>query len=190
MSSGRYDGVRRDDYFQGEVSDAPFRLRPARPPSGRAGGTSLTLAGEQDMGSPMILIAALGLLAAVGCIVAACLASTWPRRVGLIVAACVLLIPAGLFTIALFPEVVDARVRAYKRFYADIEPGMTRADVTALVQRHYPADGRRLPPKIQEDSESRLGFFMNPEDSHELNCEGIFLDLKDGRVAGKRYSED
>jgi len=73
---------------------------------------------------------------------------------------------------------------------APIQPGMTRFEVLASLERHYPAGGPRQRPKIMKDTADELGFFMNPEDSYEPNCEGIFLDFADGKVTRKRYSRD
>jgi len=59
-----------------------------------------------------------------------------------------------------------------------------------LLDRHYPASGPRRRPKVMTDEPGRLGFFMDPERYREPNCEGIFLTLTNGRVAGKWYSAD
>lgn len=101
-----------------------------------------------------------------------------------------LLVPAYLVVAVYAPELIDARIRTYKALYREIESGMTRDQVLAMVDKHYPAGGMRQRPKIMKDTFEELGFFMNPEHSREPNCEGIFLDLADGRVVGKRYSRD
>ena len=123
---------------------------------------------------PLILIAALTLIGAVACLVFAYLASHWLKRGILIVAALFLLGPSGVALIGFKPELVDDRFRTYKLF-GDIEVGMSRAKVMTLVDQHYPSEGERLRPNIIEDSDKKLSFFMNPEDSTEPNCEGIFL---------------
>jgi hypothetical protein len=71
-----------------------------------------------------------------------------------------------------------------------VEIGMTRSDIINLVASHYPDDGLRLAPTVMDDTPTSLGFFMNPEDSREPNCEGIFLVLQDGKVVSKSYSND
>jgi hypothetical protein len=101
-----------------------------------------------------------------------------------------LLLPTGLMIAGLNPWLVDARFRAYRSFYRDIESGMTRQQVMELVHRHYPTGGPRRTPNIVTDSPTNLGFFMNPEGSREPNCEGIFLTLTDGRVTNVSYSAD
>ena len=45
-------------------------------------------------------------------------------------------------------------------------------------------------PKVLEDSDTRLDFFMNPERSTEPNCEGIFLQMQENKVVKKSYSAD
>ncbi len=87
------------------------------------------------------------------------------------------------------PGILDPRFRAYQRFYSDISPGMSRAQVIALRDRHYPADGPRESPELFEQ-EGRFYFFMNPEGAREPNCEGIFLTLYNNTVIGKHYSPD
>lgn len=88
------------------------------------------------------------------------------------------------------PELIDARFRTYKAFYRDIEIGMKREDVDALLERRYPAGGERQRPMLMNNAADAVGYFMNPEESTEPNCEGIFLKLKDGRVTEKQYSAD
>jgi hypothetical protein len=102
----------------------------------------------------------------------------------------VFLVPAGYVYVAFHPEFVDKRFRTYKAFYRDIHVGMTREEVIAAMDRRYPADGPRQRPKIMSDESGELGFFMDPENSREPNCEGIFLTLESGRVVKKQYSPD
>ena len=139
---------------------------------------------------PVFLIAGLTLVGAIGCIVFTCRASGWIKRAILLLVALILLAPSGLLAIMLKPELVDVRFRAYKRLYRDIQIGMTRDEVMATVQRHYPSGGRRMEPKVLEDSTNRLDFFMSPEGSREPNCEGIFLQMQEDRVVRKKYSAD
>lgn len=139
---------------------------------------------------PIFPIAAVTLVGALACLVFACLASRWLKRSLLILVALVLLAPSGLALVVLKPELVDARVRTYKRFYRDIQVGMTRPEVMELVDRHYPPRGDRLRPEVIKDSDGQLGFHMNPEDPSGPNCEGIFLKMREDRVVNKTYSAD
>jgi hypothetical protein len=139
--------------------------------------------------NPILVIAAVTLVGAIACSVFACFASRWFKRSILIVAALVLLAPSGLALITAKPELVDARFRTYKRLYRDIQVGITRSEVMELVDRHYPVNGERLRPAVMEDSDSKLGFFMNPEESGP-NCEGIFLQMQEDRVVKKEYVAD
>jgi hypothetical protein len=112
-------------------------------------------------------------------------------RAVIIVVSLMVLLPTGYVLCQIFaPELVDVRFRAYSNFYRDIQPGMTREDVYALMDRHYPASGGRKKPKVFEDIPPRLGFFMNPEGSSEPNCEGIFLTMEQGKVVEKDYARD
>lgn len=52
--------------------------------------------------------------------------------------------------------------------------GISRAEVFIVLERCYPKDGPRKRPKVMDDQPGSLGFFINPERSHEPNCEGIF----------------
>ena len=139
---------------------------------------------------PLILIAAVTMIGAIACLVFAYLASHWFKRGILIVAALFLLGPSGVALIGFKPELVDDRLRTYKQLFGDIEVGMSRAEVMTLVDQHYPSEGERLRPDLIEDSDKKLSFFMNPEDSAEPNCEGIFLEMQDNKVMRKSYARD
>ena len=139
---------------------------------------------------PFILIAAGGALAASVAIVIACRAKSGLVTAMMVVLALVFIAPAGYVFLAFHPELVDGRFRTYKRFYHDIQVGMTREQVLAAMEQRYPTNGARLRPKIMNDSADGLGFFMNPETSREPNCEGIFLTLEAGRVTKVVYSAD
>ena len=139
---------------------------------------------------PLIIIAAITLIGAIACLVFAYLASHWLKRGILIVAALFLLGPSGVALICFKPELVDDRFRTYKQLFGDIEVGMSRAEVMTLVDQHYPSKGERLRPNLIEDSDKKLSFFMNPEDSTEPNCEGIFLKMQDNKVVRKSYTRD
>ena len=139
---------------------------------------------------PLILIAAVTLIGAIACLVFAYLASHWLKRGILIVAALFLLGPSGVALIGFKPELVDSRYKTYKQLFRDIEVGMSRAEVMTLVDQHYPSEGERLLPNLIEDSDKKFGFFMNPEDSAEPNCEGIFLEMQDNNVVRKSYARD
>ena len=139
---------------------------------------------------PIFLIAAVTLIGAVACLVFAYLTSKWIKRGILIVAALFLLCPSGVALIGFKPELVDDRFKTYKQLFGDIEVGMSRADVMTLIDQHYPSEGERLRPNIIEDSDKKLGFFMNPEDSTEPNCEGIFLRMQGDKVVRKSYARD
>ena len=139
---------------------------------------------------PLILIAAVTMIGAVACLVFAYLASHWLKRGILIVAGLFLLCPSGVALIGFKPELVDSRYKTYKQLFGDIEVGMSRAQVMTLVDQHYPSGGKRLRPNLIEDSDKKLSFFMNSEDSTEPNCEGIFLRMQDNKVVRKSYSPD
>ena len=140
--------------------------------------------------NPIFLVPLLTLVGAVVCIVCAVRVAKWSKRVAFLVVALVLLVPPAFVTVAVFPELVDARFRTYKRFYRDIEVGMTRAEVDQLIARHYPPNGKRGEPFVCEDFENRLSFLMDPEGDRHPNCEGIQLTMKDGKVVEKSYTPD
>src|SRR5687768_3789322 len=129
---------------------------------------------------PFVLIAAIGVLFAVGALIIAYIVRSGGLRALMIFLAMIFLLPGAFVLVAFYPELVDDRFRTYKRFYSAIEIGMTREQVLAAMERYYPADGKRMQPKIMSDTPTDLGFFMNPESSREPNCEGIFLKLETG----------
>ena len=137
-----------------------------------------------------ILIAAVGALAALVGIVVACRAKSRLVTAMMVVLALIFIAPSGYVLLAFHSEFIDGRFRTYKKFYRDIEVGMTREQVLAAMEQRYPANGPRKRPKIMDDTPESLGFFMNPEASREPNCEGIFLTLETGRVTKIVYSAD
>ncbi|HEY1170802.1 MAG TPA: hypothetical protein VGH19_05475 [Verrucomicrobiae bacterium] len=139
---------------------------------------------------PVILISVIGALAALIALVFACKVKNRLGTAMLIVLAMVFITPSVFVFLAFHPELVDARFRTYKRFHSDIQVGMTREQVIAVMEQRYPANGPRQRPKIMDDTSTRLGFFMNPETSREPNCEGIFVTLENGKVAEIIYSRD
>ncbi|MDA7880992.1 hypothetical protein N9A94_01665 [Akkermansiaceae bacterium] len=110
-------------------------------------------------------------------------------RILLFLAGSGILIPSVLFFLALNLWITDPRFRTYRSFYYDIEEGMTREEVLRVLVKHYPRDGAREHPIIRTDDDEKMGFFMNPEESAPI-AEGIFLDLKEGIVVKKTYSND
>ena len=139
---------------------------------------------------PILLIAAVGVLAALITVIVACRARSRLVTAMMLVLALVFIAPAAYVLLAFYPELVDSRFRTYKGFYRDIQVGMTREQVLAALARRYPKTGTRQPPRLMQDETNSLGFFMNPETFREPNCEGIFLKLEAGRVASKVYSAD
>jgi hypothetical protein len=140
--------------------------------------------------NPIILVAAIGALLALGAVVVACKVGSSGIRALMVVVALVSLLPMGWVFVAAHPELVDGRFRTYKAFYRDIQVGMTREQVLAAMEQRYPLHGPPKRPIIVFDIPRHLGFFMNPETSREPNCEGIFLTLEQGHVIEKRYSPD
>lgn len=114
-----------------------------------------------------------------------------PLRVASGVLAVAVLTPGAYLFLALrHPGVLDARFRAYHAFYHDLGAGMTRAEVSAAMARHYPEGGDRRAPIVFRDEPSRLGLHMHAEGRTGPNCEGILLEFRAGRVTHKHYSRD
>jgi hypothetical protein len=140
---------------------------------------------------PIILLTAVAAVLATIAITVACLVRNRGVKALMIVLALVFLLPAAYIPIAVFrPELVDSRFRVYKKFYKDLQVGMTREQVLAAMDQRYPISGPRNRPTIMEDTPTRLVFFMNPETSREPNCEGIFLTLENNRVTKVEYAAD
>ena len=139
---------------------------------------------------PFILIAALGAFLAFVAIAGVCFTRSGGAKVLLIIFAVMFSLPAIYVFLGFHPELVDGRFRTYKAFYQDIQVDMTRDEVFAALDRHYPKSGPRQRSKTLDDTAQALNFFMNPETSREPNCEGIFLTLTNGHVVKKEYSRD
>jgi hypothetical protein len=140
---------------------------------------------------PIFVLAVLGVMASLILLITVFRVRRAGLKVLLVLIAVVTLAPAALVVLTMYPEWVDARFRSYKAFYAGIQLGMTREDVMAVQAKIYPEGGPRQKPRIIVDEAESLTFFMNAEvpDSW-INCEGILLGLKDGRVVSKIYSPD
>jgi|GEM_PF-558834 hypothetical protein len=140
---------------------------------------------------PIVVLAILGVVASLILLFTVFRVRRAGLKVLLVLLAIVTLAPAGLVVLTMYPELLDARFRSYKAFYEDIHLGMTREEVMAVQAKHYPEGGPRQKPRIMIDEAESLTFFMNAEvpDSW-INCEGIFLGFKDGRVVSKTYSPD
>lgn len=109
----------------------------------------------------------------------------WSSALGVL-----LIFPVSLFfTLALNPWMGDSRFRAFRSLYYDLEEGMTRAEVAAEIERHYPDSGRRGRPSENINEKDRLMLFMNTEDGSHT-CEGIFIGFRDDVVTGVSYSCD
>ena len=143
-----------------------------------------------NVASPILLIVALSSLLAGLFVVLAIRASRRLARAGLGVCAIVLCIPAFWLFLAFHEELVDKRVAAYKTFYSHLQVGMTRDDVSALVERDYPSGGPRQRPKIVVETQDHVSFCMSPEGERDPNCEGIYITFRDGRVSQKEYVRD
>ena len=138
----------------------------------------------------LLMIVAIALIGTIACLVFARRVRGGIKRSILIVAAIILLSPSGLALICFKPELVDGRYRTYKQLYRDIQVGMSRAEVMALVEQHYLESGQRLRPSVVTNSEGRLSFNMNLEGSREPNSEGISVNLQQDLVVHKFYSKD
>jgi len=114
----------------------------------------------------------------------------WYKKVVYAIITLTLLFVPAFFTEVFAPEFNDARFRTYKRFYRDIEVGMTRADVEQLITKHYPHGGKRGTPITNHDSEDYLYYWMDPEGTREPNCEGISIQFQDGKIVKKDYIPD
>lgn len=113
-----------------------------------------------------------------------------PRVVLGITSATAILMVSWLMVMILAPNWINARHRAYKTFYDDLQVGMSREQVIRSMEEHYPAAGPRQRPKIATDTSTELGFLMTPENPGDPNAEGISVVLSDGRVTRKYYSRD
>jgi len=140
---------------------------------------------------PVILILALVFLGGLACVVLSVFVRRLFLRILLIVMGIVVMAAPCIFLLLVeHPELVDGRFRTYKAFYSDIREGMTREEVFTCIAKHYPEQGERCKPTILSDTNTALEFFMDPEDSQQPNCEGIFLKMKSGKVIEKEYSPD
>ena len=82
-----------------------------------------------------MLVAAFAGIAALVAIVIACSARKRIVTAIMIVLALTFMLPAGHVFLLFHPEWVDGRFRTYKKFYRDIQVGMTRGQVLAALKR-------------------------------------------------------
>lgn len=144
-----------------------------------------------SLSNPIFILLAVAVALAIPVFIATRIARDRSSRIALVAIGVLCIAAPGYLIVRLYaPHLVDARYRAYREFYDDLEIGMTREQVLAALENHYPTDGPRQRPKPVGHTEDRMGFFMNPEHSHDPNCEGIFLDFSGGQMTRKRYSPD
>ena len=140
---------------------------------------------------PVHWLAIFGIVISIILVVAAFRCRGWQLKGWLFALSLAALAPAALVLAASYPDWADPRFSAYRTFFDDIQPGMTRADVLAIRAKHYPEGGPRQLPRIMIDEADSLTFFMHPEDPlSPIDCEAILLTLVDGRVVAKEYSPD
>ena len=144
---------------------------------------------ETSLSAPLSCLCLFGVLVALFLFVFGIRKYGWARILLILTGSGVLISSVFIF-LALNSWIIDPRFRTYRSFYYEIEEGMTRQQVIEILIKHYPRDGARDRPTVRSDDEDQLGFFMNPEDYREPNCEGIFLEMKDGVVVKKTYSND
>jgi hypothetical protein len=111
-------------------------------------------------------------------------------RLVLAVVALAFLGPSVILGVGRNPWLVDARYRTYMQFYWSLGKGMSREEVMAMLEKAYPPTGPRIRPRIIEDSGTRLGFHMNPENQPQPDHEAIYLKLEAGKVMGKSYERN
>lgn len=144
---------------------------------------------ETSLSAPLSCLCLFGVLVALFLFVFGIRKYGWARILLILTGSGVLISSVFIF-LALNSWIIDPRFRTYRSFYYEIEEGMTRQQVIEILIKHYPRDGARDRLTVRSDDEDQLGFFMNPEDYREPNCEGIFLEMKDGVVVKKTYSND
>jgi hypothetical protein len=140
---------------------------------------------------PFYLILAAGAVLALGAALLTNRGGGSGQRVALLALAIALVVlPALVFGAALFPELFDARIRTYKRFYRNVEVGMTRDELLAVMRTTYEAAPQFAPPRLMTDTPERIFFLMDPQDSGGPNAEGIGFTLTSGKVSHKSYARD
>ena len=80
-------------------------------------------------------------------------------------------------------------VKPYKRFFAAIQPGMTEAEVLALLHREFPEGGMHPVPVRDDFRTNEISFALDPNETM-LNAEAVILYMENGRVVKKVYSPD
>jgi hypothetical protein len=139
----------------------------------------------------------LGVIVALAAAFAAVPASIVAVRSGSAVRASFVLVLAMLATtpstyvvLGVWPELVDARFRTFKRLHSALEVGMLRQEILDEVERRYPAEGPRRRPAVLFNADERWILRMDSEGAREPNCESILIDEADGRASRIRYSAD
>lgn len=99
-------------------------------------------------------------------------------------------VPAAWLFMAVYPELRDPRYKTYRAFYGDIQPGMSRAELDGLLDRHYPPRGARTRPSLGPESSGYVYLFMDPEGSKKRDIMGVLVKMQDGKVLDKEYVAD
>ncbi|MEM6840316.1 MAG: hypothetical protein AAF609_26225 [Cyanobacteria bacterium P01_C01_bin.120] len=103
----------------------------------------------------------------------------------------VTLLPAAayiLFMLAL-PFTNPSSVKPAVRAVNAIQPGMTQAEARAVVNRHFPEEGRFKPPMLVTEEVDRLAYVLDPDDG-AYNAAFIVVRFSGGKSVSAEFQAD
>lgn len=101
------------------------------------------------------------------------------------------LVAPAIFVVCMLalPFIDVSAVKPAVRAVNEIQPGMTESDVRAVLDRHFPEQGRFPRPHIGKLYHDRLSFALDPTDG-DLNSAVVYVDFSDGRCVRAGFSPD
>lgn len=137
-----------------------------------------------------VVVALAAVFAAIPASIVAVRSGSVVRAAFVLMLAMLLSAPSTYVVLCVWPELVDARFRSFKRLHSALQVGMERQEILDEVERCYPAGAARRRPVVLFDDERHWMLRMDPEGAREPNCESILIDTVDGRASRVRYSAD
>ncbi len=87
------------------------------------------------------------------------------------------------------PFLTLSPVKPFRQFFSHVQPGMTEAEVTAMLTEQFPTGGRFPRPVQSRTDDGDLWFQLDPNDG-AYNAELVVVKMQDGRAVSKEYLPD
>jgi len=97
--------------------------------------------------------------------------------------------PLYMIVILALPFMDNSPVKPAVRAVSEIRPGMTEPEVRAVLDRHFPAEGRFKRPEIGEVQDDVLSFVLDPNDGR-YNAAFVQIEFSAGKCLSAEFLAD